>query len=471
MNAHKPNLESPADAAVPPSVPALGGLLMFLLLLKSGHAVVLDHLVDPPQTLAEWFTVEHAWPVVWGQWAAVAWAISCLRHVRIGKGWPITIWAPAAWLAWQFIAATGSVSPKLSAVTLAHFSCCVGAFYLGCWVLARCRNLNLFALGLMAGLLALLVIGTDQHFRQFNATREHVQNLVSGGWKEIPAAELAGMEKTGMILKTADGYSVAPDFAKRLKSDRIFATFGGYANVFAGMLLLLTPVAGVSLHRMMLKYGTLSARLAAGILVVSSAACLYWSGSKAALLIAVAMGAWLAIAASHSKRVRTGALIGLAVLVAAFVVPALMKYKSAGAKSAVARISYWKSALATFRENPVMGSGPGTFGVMYAKNKKPDEEMARLAHNDFLQQASDSGLIGLCLYLAAVFGVARACVGQIVKQSGTIGWALSLGVLAWFGHGLVEFALYVPSAGIIAWLFAGMIIGYGNHVDTQSAIG
>ena len=458
---------------MPPSVPALGGLLVFLLLLKSGHAVVLDHLVKPPQSLTEWLTVEQAWPVVWGQWAVAVWAVFCLRHIRIGKGWHWTIWAPAGWLIWQFISAAGSVSPKLTAVTLQHFCCCVACFYLGCWVLARCRNLNLFALGLIAGLFALLVIGMDQHFWQFKATRELMQNIVSGGWKEIAASELADMEQSGMILKTASGYSIAPGFAKRMASNRIFATFGGYANVFAGALLLLVPIVTISLCQWMARHGALLSRLTVGTFIASSSVCLYWTGSKAAMLIAVALGLWMAFTASISKPFRVGILMGLVSLVAIFVVPTLLKYNSTGAKSAIARVSYWKSAIATFQEHPVLGSGPGTFGVMYAKNKNPDDEMAKLTHNDFLQQASDSGAIGLCLYLAAVFGVLRSCVSRIrvFSQPKDIAWAISLGVLAWFTHGLVEFALYVPSAGITTWLLAGIIVGFGNHVDTKSVIG
>ena len=58
-------------------------------------------------------------------------------------------------------------------------------------------------------------------------------------------------------------------------------------------------------------------------------------------------------------------------------------------------MQYWEAAWQTFREHPMLGTGPGTFSVPYAKIKPPEAEMARLTHNDFLEQACDSGIIGL----------------------------------------------------------------------------
>ena len=52
----------------------------------------------------------------------------------------------------------------------------------------------------------------------------------------------------------------------------------------------------------------------------------------------------------------------------------------------------------------MFGSGPGTFSIAYKKLKSPDSEMALLTHNDYLEQASDSGLIGFLGYFWFIMG-------------------------------------------------------------------
>ena len=75
-----------------------------------------------------------------------------------------------------------------------------------------------------------------------------------------------------------------------------------------------------------------------------------------------------------------------------------------GATSVGARFDYWRAAAQTAREHPLFGTGPGTFAIAYQKIKRPESEMARLTHNDYLEQASDSGLVALLTYLVFIVG-------------------------------------------------------------------
>src|SRR5439155_2143972 len=62
-----------------------------------------------------------------------------------------------------------------------------------------------------------------------------------------------------------------------------------------------------------------------------------------------------------------------------------------GATSVIARFDYWRAAIQTVKQRPLFGTGPGTFAIPYQKLKAPEAEMSRLVHNDYLEQASDSG--------------------------------------------------------------------------------
>ena len=81
--------------------------------------------------------------------------------------------------------------------------------------------------------------------------------------------------------------------------------------------------------------------------------------------------------------------------------------------------------------------------------------MARLAHNDYLEQFSDSGIIGGILYaiwiLAALIFIGRnlwECQNRII-------FALFLGFLGWFIQGIGEFSLFIPALAWTAFVSMG----------------
>ena len=135
-------------------------------------------------------------------------------------------------------------------------------------------------------------------------------------------------------------------------------------------------------------------------------------------------------------------------------------YFAKGATSAVARADYWKAALQNTREHPLWGSGPGTFQRPYARLKAPESEMARLVHNDFLEQATDSGWPGFAVYTAWIGALLWTLGRRVTRAAGldetppspalasTGGWktwpeadrrrlelAVFIGLLGWFTHG------------------------------------
>src|SRR6267142_1394248 len=89
------------------------------------------------------------------------------------------------------------------------------------------------------------------------------------------------------------------------------------------------------------------------------------------------------------------ALVGLGVFAVRF-----HSYFAAGATSVGARFDYWRAAGQATAEQPVFGFGPGTFQRPYARLNAPEAEMARLTHNDYLEQFSDSGIAGGIFYAA-----------------------------------------------------------------------
>jgi O-antigen ligase len=145
-------------------------------------------------------------------------------------------------------------------------------------------------------------------------------------------------------------------------------------------------------------------------------------------------------------------------------------YFGRGATSATARLDYWQAAAKTLWARPLFGSGPGTFQVSYKQLKSPEAEMTRLAHNDYLQQGSDSGWIGILVYAVWIWGG----LAWSYKR-GRADWqafAVWLGLMGLALQSCVEFGLYIPAVAWIFFLLLGWFLGLAesrNRIDKPMA--
>ena len=426
----------------------LGGVLLGLSLLKLGNPVILDRLVRPPTSL--WEALFEPWPVAWGYGllAVVALLGVAIRFSRAGtppasagpsvggrgrwRGRLVVL--PALWLAWQGLAASRTIEPRLTWPTLVHFGAVVAGFYAALFVLARSRGGEVFWTALLIGFLLMLWVGFGQHYGGLEETRRYIYS--QPGWEQLP-----------------------PEQLKRLGSNRIFATLL-YPNTLAGVLLLLLPAMLVTVWRGTHRWHRLAGAVATGLLAYAGSACLVWSGSKAGWLIALAMG-WVLLLHLPLPRVAKWLLLaGLLLAGLAGFFLRFSTYFSKGATSVGARFDYWAAGWKTACRYPWLGAGPGTFSVTYARLKPPRAEMARLAHNDYLEQASDSGFIGAALYLAFVAG--SLVVLHRTVRGDPRRFAVWLGLLGWALQGCVEFGLYIPATAWTGFWLLGWLWGRGT---------
>jgi O-antigen ligase len=277
-----------------------------------------------------------------------------------------------------------------------------------------------------------------------------------------------------------------------MSSDRIFAT-QFYPNALAGCLLLLLPAVVSAVWRAE-RLMTAGARaFLAGAIGLAALACLYWSRSKGGWLLMLLEGLvvlwWLPENAGLLRQLgRRARWIATAILLLAGIAGFIGKYAGffkKGATSVTARTDYWRAGVQTALSKPLFGTGPGTFSVPYVQLKRPEAEMSRLLHNDFLEQASDSGLPGFVAYSIFVVGglfwtgrliwrskalespTARS-QGSNPRRAGYESFAVWVGLLIWNCQGLIEFGLYLPSMAWPAFALMGWLVGRsGNSMDTE----
>ena len=451
MKPEPPPPGAQSDQRLPSIFAGLFGAFFGLSLLKFGNPPVTEKWIAAPTGCYE-FLISYPWPIAWAYGLLVLVGVAGLAVARRKSAAPWWLVAlPLVWLLWQFLAGTQSADPPITKLTLPHFTAAVVCFYLGYFSLSQVPRVWPFWLGLVSGFLLVLAVGCEQHFGGLEASRNYFLLYLYPGLKEVP-----------------------PDYLKRLNSTRIFATLL-YPNVLAGALLLLLPVTLAALGQLRALLTPAARSFLMALVGTAALACLYWSGSKGGWLLMLLVGLLALLRLPFSRRLKIILVTGilLAGLTGFFWKYAAFFQK--GATSVSARFDYWRAAAQTARDSPLLGNGPGAFAAAYQKIKRPESEMARLVHNDYLEQACDSGMLGFLTYTlfiagALARGFPRAGAARAAGHPEWLVFALWLGVLGWSLQGLFEFGLYIPALAWPAFAFLGWLLNQQPPPSPPAAV-
>ena len=464
------------------------GLFLGLCIWKFGNPVILESKITPPNTPSEFW--DDAWPTHWAGWLLLPFAlagmvIACFKKLP----WPGTKWIwlpPCLWFGWQLFSAVKTVDASLTAVTLVQFSGCVACYFLGIFLFGRERALPWLLIGVLAAFTFCLVNAINQRLFEFPQSRRMLVEGEHVGWTNYPPESVLEMKREHVII-TTNGVDVAnpailakfgkepPANASGLKrlGYELFASaprVNGplvYPNALAGMVLLLFPVSLVVVFNNTRQLRS-AIRIAVIVLVLFlGVAGFFWTGSKLGWLIALAGGGVYLLRLKWPARLKWAVLILVLLADLGIFAVRFHNYFAAGATSVGARFDYWRAAAQTTLAHPWSGTGPGTFQRPYAQLKSPEAEMARLTHNDYLEQFSDSGILGGIFYAAWIFS-ALAIIGRRVWNFGNpMTFAIFIGLLAWFVQGIGEFGLYIPALAWTAFTLMGGLMG--NQIDKPAA--
>ena len=461
----------------------LTGVWLFTALFLFGNPVILDYLHPPksvilggesPPSVRQYLGIL----AVLGLACVLGFSRLAKPKLQLPPGVPKRLaWLPAAWLGWQLLSFLQTEDRAMSLATMIHFASCLAAFYLGLFVLGRMRLAKLALWGAALGLMLNLADACIEKTGGLEQARKSIIAQIESGELDpatLPAkARDAGktippeIEKQIATLPPGTAAKVRQlpiELVKRMYSTRLYGHMF-YPNALAGLILLLLPVS-LALLLGQGRWRLPRAALALGLAAVGLA-CLYWSGSKAGWLIAIALlGAWF-LHLPVPKKMKLG-LAGAAMVLglAGFAVK-YADYFDRGATSVGARFGYWRAAVQTAMEEPLLGTGPGTFQLAYKRHRAPGAEPTRLTHNDYLQQASDSGWPGFALYAAFIGGAAWILARRRLDDPLLI--AVRLGLLAWALQGFVEFGLYIPALAWPAWLMLGWLLASPTNWFDKSA--
>jgi O-antigen ligase len=196
----------------------------------------------------------------------------------------------------------------------------------------------------------------------------------------------------------------------------------------------------------------------------------------------VSLVAILALAGTSSSRARTRAVVaslfflgvlGLIVWIGSD--PVMSRFETLGQEYNLGgqnRISIWRDTLGLIRHHPLLGTGLGSFSVVYPSVQTNFLTLlVEHAHCDYLEVTTELGLPGAILLFGSIFWVIARAASQYRKAEVRFDKAVSLGcigsIAAILVHSLADFNLYIPANALVFTIILAMAWS-GVHPRTAS---
>ena len=134
------------------------------------------------------------------------------------------------------------------------------------------------------------------------------------------------------------------------------------------------------------------------------------------------------------------------------------------------RINRWAAAIRLFEEKPLFGWGPGTYQFVYAPYQRAKEktiistnygDMGN-AHSEYIGPLSESGVLGMLTFLGIVVTVIMSGIRVFRrakdKQVKLFGLVMTLGLITYYVHGVMNNFLDTDKASVPFWAFTAIIV-------------
>ncbi len=233
------------------------------------------------------------------------------------------------------------------------------------------------------------------------------------------------------------------------------AGFGSYTNRnhYAGLMEMLLPFGLVISTAPTIRWDL---RLLAGFGSLVMFASIFVSGSRGGM-ISILIAVMVFACHYYSSRRKTSravqAIFVVAILSSVFV--AYFAYDRVASRSVMEvtdsmRLQIPRDSLRLVAQHPLLGSGLGTFTTVYPQVRSfPTNLFVNAAHNDYVQLAVETGLLGVLCTAAFLFLVFRNALRQLRRTRqdwfSAVSLAAMVGCIALLVHSLFDFNLQIPA--------------------------
>jgi len=119
--------------------------------------------------------------------------------------------------------------------------------------------------------------------------------------------------------------------------------------------------------------------------------------------------------------------------------------------SIIQRINYWNTAIGIIKDHPFSGVGAGNFQEVFLKYKVGLSTNTRYAHNIFLHQWAETGILGFAGIFFMIFNLLRR------KLKNTGNKFIFLAIIAFILHNMIDNSYFMPETGILLWILLGAL--------------
>ncbi len=148
------------------------------------------------------------------------------------------------------------------------------------------------------------------------------------------------------------------------------------------------------------------------------------------------------------------------------------------------RINRWDCAYQMFKKKPVLGFGPGTYAFEYAPFQDPENltiistnfgDMGN-AHSEYLSALSESGIVGLLLFISIVASIFTCAITLYYKipshenDNKLLIMGIIISLSTYFIHAFLNNYLDTDKAAVPIWAMCAMIIAMSLKANDQSKV-
>ncbi|CAN5726225.1 hypothetical protein BH20ACT11_BH20ACT11_16410 [soil metagenome] len=143
------------------------------------------------------------------------------------------------------------------------------------------------------------------------------------------------------------------------------------------------------------------------------------------------------------------------------------------------RYTYWKVGLEAWREQPLTGTGAGTFEYTWLQERPIDTGVKQI-HNLYLEQGTETGIfafaamLGFALVLPLYIGTAALRMpggGPGEPESGrrTLLAGLAAAIVVYLFSSVLEWHWYIPASTLIFFILAGVAVKYASFQNFEKS--
>jgi hypothetical protein len=124
------------------------------------------------------------------------------------------------------------------------------------------------------------------------------------------------------------------------------------------------------------------------------------------------------------------------------------------------RYRYWRVAVESWADQPLLGLGSGGFVVEWRKQRDRVDESAD-AHSLYVETAAELGVVGLGMLLLSLGGVGASAV-RLYRSNPAAATGLIAGLAAWAIHAGLDWNWEMPAVTLLALLLAAAVVAWSE---------